>query len=1140
MKLSLRMLTVAIGIAFCTMLLLCTPRHAWAQQASGAITGTVTDASGSAIANAAVTATDTDRGTTYTASTSSAGVYEFPQITVGNIAVKVEAPGFTSQQHNPFTLVLNQVARIDFKLAVGSVSETVTVNAGQPLLQTDSTEVGSLINARTATALPLATRDINQLTLLVPGVISPNIYAFQSPQTTFGTGRPYVNGAREQDNNFSLDGMDTNQPDNNEVAYVPGPDAIQEFNIITSNAPADFGNYIGGVIVETLKSGTNHFHGDAFEFLRNTVLDANSWQNKTIQAFTGVVTPRNPLQWNEFGGTVGGPIVKDRLFFFGDFQGSRFNQPASTVSFNTLPAAFRTGDFSSLCTTAFVNGVCTNASEQLYDPASSSNPATRTPFLNNQVPIRSAAASAILASPLFPAAGTASYLTHNYVNSYQGDLKIDWQASQNDHIMGRYSQQYVINNTTNSIDLLPGTTREYPLKNYVVDYVRTISPTLVNDVRAGIQDFPANDQEFTNPVSANLPQEFGIPGVNGTILPDINFNGLYSDVGNADLVEIFHDTTVEAEDALTWTRGRHVVHGGFEYYHYLMNDLYPGNQGLTGEFIFNGQFTGNSATGTTGGTPAADFLLGLPETVEEGTSFRFHLRNSLFGAFIQDNWRATDRLTLNLGLRYEITTPRGDKDSINNVNFDKVTGTPEIGMNYDTYTGIDNFQPRFGFAWQPASAPQTVVRGAYDISTYMEGNGLNNMAILNPPYLTAREEINEGLAEPATTLDQGYAAFPTSPCTAAALQALSSACLSGGVTVHETNPHLQPAVDQQWNVTVQQQFGGHSTVQIGYVGNKIDHMTDINYWNQKLLVDGTVLPGPYSQSLINAGASVRYNDSEAIQRYNALQVTAAERAWHGLDLQASYSWSKCLSNSLGYFGAYGDEEGTGTSQTNGTYNFFQNDYDPLADYGRCITDAPSVFNGYVVYDLPFGHGKQIASGVPGAVNQVIGGWQVASDFDVHSGFAINTSGPDESGTGSQAARPNCISGVSQYGNDATVNIGGSYGRQFLNPAAVMKPATGTFGDCQMGAFRGPSLKTADVNLTKSFPLREAINLQFMAQFLNVTNTPVFSAPSSSCGQVCNGIIQYGDNGGATGAGSFGLAQASNPGREIQFALKLNY
>jgi hypothetical protein len=1116
---------------------------AWSQQASGSITGTIIDPSGAAVANATVTVRDVDRGTILTTQTNTSGVYNFPQVTVGNVELGVEASGFSKQVHAAFTLILNQIARVDFQMSVGQVSQTVEVSAAPPLLQTDSTELGTLVDSNVAVSLPLSTRNINQLTLLAPGVVSPNIFAFQAPQSTFGTGRPYVNGAREQDNNFSLDGMDTNQADNNEVAYVPSPDAIQEFNLIAGNAPADFGNYIGGVVVETLKSGTNSFHGDIYEFLRNTDLNANSWQNKAITLVnqepggSGAVLPRNPLHWNNFGATIGGPIIKNKLFFFADWQTSLFDTPANSVAFASVPAAFRTGDFSSLCTAGFTaGGICTNSSQQLYNPFSSNNPTARTPYLNNQVPIQSTAAQNILSSSLFPAANQTSYLQQNYVNSYQGDFKVDWQASEKDHIMGRWSQQYVINNTTNSIALLPNLKREYPLKNFVLDYARTISPSLVNEFRVGFQDFPANDQVFSNPTSTNLPKEFGIPGVPSTILPCITFSGpacnggIYTSIGSTDSVEIFHDTTIEAEDALTWTHGNHVIHFGFEYYHYIMNDVYPGNEGVAGSFSFSGQYTGNGAAGTSGGNGVADFLLGLPSDVTLGTPLSFHLRNTLLGAFVQDNWRLTSHLTLNLGLRYELTTPRGDANGSKNVNFDRFTGTPQIGRNYNTYTGIDNFQPRIGLAWQPAWLPNTVFRAAYGISTYMEGNGVNNLAVVNPPYVVNREANNTGLSLPPFTLDQGYSAFPSAPCTAAALLAFSPDCLAS-TTIHLTNPNLQPAVDQQWNFTVQHQFGNSTTVSAAYVGNKIDHMTDIYLLNQQMLVNGALSPSPFAPPLVAAGANVRYNDSSAIQRFNALELSLVERPFHGLQAQANYTWSKCLSNSLGYFGQFGDEEGIGVSQTGGGYFFFQNIYDQKADYGRCISDVASLFNGYVLYDLPFGHGRHFGSDVSGIVNQLIGGWQVATGFNIHSGFAINPSAPDQSGTGGgvgAAYRPNCVSGVAQHGSGAFTNISGNVGLQFLNPLAVSLPGAQTFGNCGVGSFRGPGLTTADINLTKNFNITERFNLQFMTQFINFTNTPVFSAPNGNCGPLC----------APGGTGTFGLIQSQNPGRQIQFGLKL--
>ena len=1148
---------------------------AWAQQAAGSITGTVVDPSGSAIPNATVTVRDVDRGIVLTTKTSSAGLYNFPQVTQGNVVVSAEASGFSKTVRNAFSLSVNQVAEINFKLQVGGVNAVVDVTAAPPLLQTVSTEVSTVLDAKTVENIPMASRDINQLTLLVPGAISPNIFAFQSAQNTFGTGRPYVNGAREQDNNVSLDGMDINQPDNNDAAYVASPDAIGDFQLITSNAPADYGNYIGGVLVETTKSGTNRFHGTVYEYFRNTVLNANTWQDKAnaflvIPDVTSTTLTRPVLQWNNFGVAVGGPIIKDKLFFFADETNIVNNTPRTAQTNQIIPSAFLTGDLSALCTSqgaSFTNGVCSNPAYQLYSPVYLTGPnagqvaplGSRQPFANNQIPINSTVAQNMVSSQLFKDQfENQNYYTSGYVHSYQGDLKIDWKASPNDTVMGRYTQAYTINESSNGTNVLtPNLTREYPLKNFVANWDHMFTPSLVNEVRAGMQIFPANDQIYTNATNQNLPEVFGLPGVQGDILPAMSFG--YGTVGSQNGVEIFHDTTIEAEDSLSWTRGHHSIHGGFEYYHYIMNDVYAGNQGASGAFNFNGQYTGNGTIGNA----FADFLLGLPQGVQQGEPFNFHLRNSLFAGFVQDNYTVSPTLTLNLGLRYELTTPRGDKDAERNVNFDLLTGTPQIGTNYKTYTGITNFQPRIGFAWQPSWIPKMVVRGAYDISTYMEGNGVNNMAVVNPPNVELHNEQNlsgDALLYPATTLDEGYLPFESAACTPALLQEFASECFASG-QVHATNPNLRPAVDQQFSLAVQQQFAANSTITIGWVGNKDDHMSDIYLYNQKQINSvGEVVPGPYMQPIVNAGAQARYNASDGISRYNALELLFDQKNYHGLDFRASYTWSKCMANSLGYFGSYGDEEGGGESQTQATQNFFQNEYDPKADYGRCTIDVAQFFKASGVYDLPFGRGKLIGNNVSRPVNAVIGGWRISGDISLHSGFGITPfagaymgdQNPNSASTltGSYQPRPDCVQGISGSQPMQTVQIGGSIGRTNLNPAAVAEVADvadgGTFGNCQNGSLRGPGLKTADLNITKMVYFTNTLNLAFSAQFINLTNTPIFSVPASwwgqysSCG-ACNATRTTGYYGGGAGTvGLFGLVDGTNPGRQVEFALRLSF
>jgi hypothetical protein len=1122
-----------------------------AQEVTASIVGTVVDPNEAAVRGATVTAKDVDRGTVLTTTTNDAGAFNISGVPVGRYEVKAEAKGFQTALNPPFTLTLNQTARLNFQLRVGQATETVEVSAVAPLLQTDTSLLGNVVDSVTVASLPLSTHNTNQLTLIsAPGVITPNLFGFQAAQNSFGTGRPYVNGAREQENNFLLDGMDNNQPDNNDVGYVPAPEAVQEFNLITGSAPADFGNYLGGVVNVTVKSGTNDFHGSLYEYLRRGGLNANSWQNNHACARNadGItfscgrnqagqqIAPRAALHYDDFGFTFGGPIIQNKLFFFADYAESLFSQPATVSQLNVIPDQQRLGNFSALCPEGFTGGVCNNLAHQLFDPASSASPATRTPFNNNQIPIGrfNSAAQAIVTSPFYPGGGVINNVNQFKTNSYQGDLKIDFVPSDRDHLMGRYSQQFITAPQSNSLQLLGNADRTFPLKNFVLDETHTFSATLLNDARLGFQYFPVTEG-FSNPTGQNLGALFGIAGVTVSFLPQMTFIGTnVGQFGNADLVQSFHDTTWQFEDTATWTHGRHVIHGGFQAYHYIMNDLYPGNAGLAGQFIFNGQFTGNN--GASAGNAVADFLLGLPQDVQQGNGGggNKYLRNSLFGIFAQDNWRIKNNLTLNLGLRYELTTARQTNNG-QDVNFNLITGAPTIGSGYNTYGGISNFQPRLGLAWQPhwnsIWTRNTVIRAAYGISSFMEANGVNNLPYQNPPFVEAHELINpSSQALPTSTLSQGFSGFPASACTVAALQALSPACLKGA-TLHLTNPNLQPAVDQQWNLTIQRQLATKTSVSVGYVGNKIDHMSDIFIFNQKQLVGGVPVPGPFAQPLINccgAGNSptIRFNDSSGIQRYNALQVSVEQRAWQGLQFRTNYTWSKCMSNSLGYFGPFGDEEALpGTTSQTGFGFFFQDAYNAKGDYGRCISDAAGLFNGYMTYDLPFGKGRRFGGGADPVVNAVIGGWSIASDFTLHTGFALYPHGPDKSGTGSASPRPNCVAGVSQSGSGQFTNPNdpttlGVFGPHFLNPASVTDANPGTFGTCAAGAFRGPGLATSDLSIIKAFQISERTNFQFLTQFINLTNTPILGAPSTSTGP------------------TFGVITSSNPGRQVQFGMKL--
>ncbi len=326
---------------------------AWGQEVTAAIVGTVTDPSGAPIKDATVTATDSDRGAVISVRTSDAGSYNILRIPVGTYSLKVSAPGFQTAAYPAFALQLNQTARVNVEMKVGQVTETVEVTGSAPVLQTQTTEVGTVIDARTSDNLPLATRNYVQLTLLSPGVISVDPHSMNlGSNTAEEGGRPYINGNREQSNNFLLDGVDNNQASDNLLAFTPSPDAISEFNLITQNASAEFGNYNGGIINATIKSGTNSFHGDVFEFFRNDMFNANKWENGLGAGTATGVLPTPKLRWNMFGGTVGGPIIKNKLFFFADYQGGRLDFPASANTINVLTAPEIGGDFSALSSAA--------------------------------------------------------------------------------------------------------------------------------------------------------------------------------------------------------------------------------------------------------------------------------------------------------------------------------------------------------------------------------------------------------------------------------------------------------------------------------------------------------------------------------------------------------------------------------------------------------------------------------------------------------------------------------------------------------------------------------------------------------------------------------------------------------------------
>lgn len=1084
-----------------------------AQQVTASITGTVTDPSSAPIAGAKVIATDTEHGTQWPTTTNGAGAFNLPRLPIGTYNVKVSAAGFATTTQSNIVLQLNQVARLDFKMQIGTVSQTVEVTGAAPLLQTQSTQIGEVINAATNVNLPLASRNYVQLTLLAPGSINPNPSSFKGGATTANSGRPNVNGNREQANNFILDGLDNNQVSDNLVGYTPAVDAIAEFNEITLTAPADFGNYMGGIVSVSTKSGTNQFHGDAYEFFRNDKLNANSWSNN----WKGL--SRSILRWNNFGGSLGGPIKKNKLFFFADYQGSRFDTPPSAKSTTVYTALERTGNFSELLPAV-----------QLYDPRSPLDAnGNRLPYTNNTIPASelSPAALKIIGSPYYPQPTSPGllnnllYSQHTYTNGDQGDARIDYNISDRDRMFGRYSQSMYTNPTINSgAPLLYNGFANYPTHTGMLDWVHMAGPTVVNEARFGVNYVFINNGAASSTVPANFAQTVGIPDVPSTFLPGINFSGgNVSNFGTSDVYQLFADTVIQAEDSVIVTKGNHEMHFGFQIYRDRVDTFYSGNNGRAGTFLFNGQYTAGPAPGTKAGTKVAgvaagladaDFLLGLPDEIQGGINGgTWGQRANSMAAFYQDNWRVTPNLTLNLGLRWELHTPWVEVHN-RQANFDLVTGQEYIaGQNgasralYEQYNGITNFQPRIGFAYTPGGG-KTVIRAGYTLSNYLEGTGTNLRLPLNPPFAVEHDNVYTSAPYyvlPGSTLDQGFTPF------------LSAAGDQfHDVTLRVWDPFVRPAVSNQWNFVIEQQLGGSSTVSLAYVGERSTHlMVPMPYYQRYMAPNGTVTP----QSLYLAGNPTLLSDIGNISGtasignadYDALQIMLNKRLSEGLQFQANYTWSKCMTNNQGYYGQSGQ-----AGQSNW---YYQNIYNAAAEWGECDYDATHNFVGNFIYTLPFGRGQRFGKNMNKVLDGVIGGWKVAGIVSVHTGFPLTITASDASGTLSRGARADCIAPDTIFGRQDSPK--GGY--QWFDPSGFAQPAKGTFGSCGVGTIRGPGLAEIDGSVSKSFRVTESQHLELRGEFINLTNTPILNSPTRGVGT------------------NLGLLQGSQGERNVQLALK---
>lgn len=1045
----------------CTLLVLL-PTVARAQTGTASITGIVTDETGGTLPGVTVTATNQATNVSHVAITNEAGSYTITPVTVGSYVIRAELTGFKTSATAPITLEARQVARLDFRMGVGAVAETIEVVGSAPILQTETTSVGEVISGNTVQSLPLNGRNTGQLALLLPGTMTYNPRGF----TNIGSinmNRPFVNGNREQTNNFTVDGLDVNETIDNRVAYQPIPDALAEISVETNNYAADQGNVGGAVVSSVIKSGTNAFHGNLFEFYRNSDFDANTWENNRSSA------PKQERTQHIFGGTVGGRIIPDRLFFFGDYQASRQDAPGFATA-SVAPEAWRRGDLSSVAAT-------------IRDPL------TGLPFPGNQIPAGriSPTARALLndtANYPLPNRGVPGGVTGNFVGetllairAHQGDARVDWSASANDKFFARYSfALYEDRRDQQAFPLSFATRNNQPFHNVGFNWNRLFGSSLINELLVGYSHttVTGETQDWAGVGAANAL--YGIAGgqpIDG--LSQIQWGSGLTLPGSIATDSDTLAKTYQINEKLTWIKGRHSVKFGGQFLHYNQRRFYAGNNGLLGFINFNSSFTGFAFS---------DFLLDQVSGKGRGggdpTDPWTHLQNRI-SVFAQDDFRVLPNVTLNLGLRWAYTSPLVEEEN-RQTNFDLVTGRQIFAQDgsiqdralYEPY--YNGWEPRVGAAW--TATDRLVFRGGYGVSQFMEGTGANLRLPLNPPFFF-ESGVNFDATSGPGTIRTGFA------------ELVPGTAPSGNVRAYD--PNLRPQFTHQWNAFAEYQLRPTMSAQVGYVGHRADHLVTPVEGNQALPGVGdpsTWAPRNSRRPLFQAQPLVTTIATTAARsgsKYDSMQASVRQRLSNGLEFLASYTLAKGTTNNRGFYGVFG---GTGlqgvTSATEGAY--WQNTYDPEAEWGPAFHDVRHNFVFSSSYELPFGTGRRFGSDWNAVLNAIAGGWRVGGIFQARSGLPITvTDGGNRSLQGDRGSeRPNCIG--DPHPADQSID-------RWLDINAFARVPMGTFGDCPVGVARAPGYVNLDLMFAKRVDISGPRYAEFRIEAFNALNHPSFGPPA---------------------------------------------
>lgn len=1102
---------------------------AQAQVDTATISGTVRDSSGAVVPGAMVTATEVNTGIRTSAKTLSDGAYVLTPLKIGSYSVSVQANAFRKSVRGGVVLRVQENLRLDFSLQVGSVNQTVEVSGAPPLLETETASLGNVVSSQQVEELPLNGRrytDLASLTSGVTKVVEGPVNGGSAPTNGNTGGLFSVNGTRGDQNNYVLDGIQNNSNDNGDIAFLSSPDAIAEFKIQTTNYSAEFGRSAGGVVNATTKSGTNQFHGEAFEFLRNDALDARGF-------FEPAGQPKAPYKQNMFGGTLGGPIKKDKVFFFLDYQGNRIQQ--ARTYYETVPTLpERTGNFSGIlgsqATTCGASGPspCVDALgrpiyvNEIYNPTTTRtvNGATVRegygfdPVTGLPIP----GAANIMTGPLstlgenvaalYPAPSIAGALANNYVMDRPGtnqadqfDVRVDQNLSTATQIFERYSydrelrvQAPPFSGIADGGSYNTGT-RPLLAMGAVLGWTQTISPTMVNSLRLGfnrvhyISNLPAYGQVYP-PAGLTVPGQPNNPAINGLAWFAPN---AYAGLGEPTFTPTKSvSQQFVANDTLSFIRGKHTIKAGpqivFDQFDLLQIGQPRGNIG------FSGQFTADNPGAQDGsGNAIADLLLGLPIVSRISTVTYFGNRQHVWGGFIEDTYKATPSFTADLGLRYDYVSPLSEAHGRMS-NFWYPTGqiitAGTAGYPKDLeVTKKDNFAPRVGLAYAPFHSPKIVLRAGYGrFFTPQEiRTGDPLQTDYNLPFFYEPTFQSDGLT-PAIALATGWPSL--NPAQA----------VLPGVTSEDWHPDT-PVIDE-WNADIEYQLPGQVLLTAAYVGNKASHL--------QVLVDRNQIPTPsptFDQSL---RPYPQYGPFAAIENhgsstYESFQVSAEKRTGHGLYVLSAFTFGKAID----------DQPGIGFNSP-----WPQNSYDLRAEKGLSDYDNRARWVTSLDYAIPIGRGQKILP-QNRALDLAFGGWHLGGIITFRSGFPFSPQmGYDPTNTGSQGVlRTDRIGNGNLPSGQRSPNL-------WFNVNDFPVPACYCFGNAGKNILEGPGEKSADVSLRKFFNFTERYRLEFRAEFYNAFNNPVFSQPDP--------FIT--DGPGAAGV----ITSTVIPQRQIQLALKLHF